>query len=295
MQSSTSPAVELGAPLVNGIYRMYSRVPTGRVCADLHREKELDRRMEENFTIIGALTARQDVSTLDVLEVPQDLDRALFGIRMVILSPIIMLSEDKDVAVLQIDAPKDKLRPRPVGVQWVNRVKLKGRSVWDIDIDTNDSWGWKKFMELRSKMKPHVFHKIGNGEITSVWYDKWNLCGPLSNFIYRRDIYDARFSDNDCVANLIEDGRWKWPNEWFVKFPLLKSIEVPSINDRYDQSVWLNNKGKLKEFAIKDVWLDLRCQYSKVDCVTPPKSDDSGIVILGCDFKAQSTSHKKRL
>ncbi|GJZ72789.1 RNA-directed DNA polymerase, eukaryota, reverse transcriptase zinc-binding domain protein [Tanacetum coccineum] len=150
-------------------------------------------------------------------------------------------------------------------VQWVNRVKLKGRSVWDIDIDTNDSWGWKKLMELRSKMKPHVFHKIRNGETTFVWYDKWNLCGPLSNFI-SRDIYDARFSDNDCVANLIEDGRWNWPTQWFVKFPLLKSIEVPSINDRYDHTVWLNNKGKLKEFAIKDVWLDLRCQYSKVDC-----------------------------
>ncbi|GKD41501.1 RNA-directed DNA polymerase, eukaryota, reverse transcriptase zinc-binding domain protein, partial [Tanacetum coccineum] len=26
-------------------------------------------------------------------------------------------------------------------VKWVNRVKLKGRSVWDIDIDVNDSWG----------------------------------------------------------------------------------------------------------------------------------------------------------
>ncbi|GJZ41340.1 hypothetical protein Tco_0588226 [Tanacetum coccineum] len=29
--------------------------------------------------------------------------------------------------------------------------------------------------------------------------------------------------------------------------------------------------------------------------VTPPKSDDSGIVTLGCDFKAQSTSYRKRL
>nr|GEU65088.1 TMV resistance protein N-like [Tanacetum cinerariifolium] len=66
----------------------------------------------------------------------------------------------------------------------------------------------------------------------------------------------------------LKDGRWKWPNEWFVKFPLLKSIEVPSINDRYDQTVWLNNKGKITEFAIKDVWLDLRCQYSKVDCLS---------------------------
>ncbi|GKD03414.1 hypothetical protein Tco_1178388 [Tanacetum coccineum] len=92
-------------------------------------------------------------------------------------------------------------------VQWVNRVKLKGRSVWDIDIDVNDSWGWKKLMELRSKIKPHVFYNIGNGKTTSEWYDRWNLYGLLSNIITRMDIYDARFNDSDCVADLIEDGR----------------------------------------------------------------------------------------
>ncbi|GKG33074.1 hypothetical protein Tco_0430584, partial [Tanacetum coccineum] len=29
------------------------------------------------------------------------------------------------------------------------------------------------------------------------------------------------------------------------------------------------------------------------ESVTPPKSDGSGIVTLGCDFKAQGTSHRK--
>ncbi|GKA14637.1 RNA-directed DNA polymerase, eukaryota, reverse transcriptase zinc-binding domain protein [Tanacetum coccineum] len=90
-------------------------------------------------------------------------------------------------------------------VQWVNRVKLKGRSVWDIDIDVNDSWGLKKLMELRDRIKPHIFHNIGNGKSTSVWYDKWHQLGPLSNIITRREIYDARFKDNDCVFDMIEN------------------------------------------------------------------------------------------
>ncbi|GJX99346.1 RNA-directed DNA polymerase, eukaryota, reverse transcriptase zinc-binding domain protein [Tanacetum coccineum] len=120
-------------------------------------------------------------------------------------------------------------------VQWVNRVKLKGRSIWDIDIDVNDSWGGKKLMELRNKIKPRVFHNIGNGKNTSVWYDKWNQFGPLSNTITRREIYDARFKDNDCVSELIENGSWKWPREWWDKFPVLKSIGVPCLTNRSDQ------------------------------------------------------------
>ncbi|GJT28060.1 hypothetical protein Tco_0908335 [Tanacetum coccineum] len=99
-------------------------------------------------------------------------------------------------------------------VQWVNRVKLKGRSVWDIDIDVNDSWGWKKLIELRDRIKPHIFHNIGNGKSTSVW-----------------------FKDNDCVFDMIENGRWRWPSEWWEKFPVLKSINVPCLSEKSDQKL----------------------------------------------------------
>ncbi|GJZ45128.1 pentatricopeptide repeat-containing protein [Tanacetum coccineum] len=100
-------------------------------------------------------------------------------------------------------------------VQWVNRVKLKGRNIWDIEIDANDSWGWKMLMGLREKIKPRIFHNIGNGGNTSVWFDKWDHNGPLSNFRTKRDIYDARFKIKDMVVDLIEETRWKWPSEWF--------------------------------------------------------------------------------
>ncbi|GJU01456.1 RNA-directed DNA polymerase, eukaryota, reverse transcriptase zinc-binding domain protein [Tanacetum coccineum] len=138
-------------------------------------------------------------------------------------------------------------------------------SVWDIDIDVNDSWGWKKLMELRDRIKPHIFHNIGNGKSTSVWYDKWHQLGPLSNIITRREIYDARFKDNDCVFDMIENGRWRWPSEWWEKFPVLKSINVPCISEKSDQSVWIRSNGKSGKFAIRDVWLDLRTQYPKVN------------------------------
>ncbi|GKA90278.1 hypothetical protein Tco_0812148 [Tanacetum coccineum] len=116
-------------------------------------------------------------------------------------------------------------------VQWVNRVKLKGRNIWDIEINDNDSWGWKMLMGLRDKMKMHIFHNIGNGLTTSIWFDKWDHNGTLSNFITKRDIYDARLNSNNRVADLIDEARWKWPSEWIGMFPILKDIQVPSLND----------------------------------------------------------------
>ncbi|GKC01404.1 RNA-directed DNA polymerase, eukaryota, reverse transcriptase zinc-binding domain protein [Tanacetum coccineum] len=150
-------------------------------------------------------------------------------------------------------------------VKWVNRMKLKGRSVWDIENDDGDSWGWRKLMELRNKIRPHVFHNIGNGKSTSIWYDRWNQCGPLSNIINRRDIYDARLKTTDCVANMIEEERWKWPSEWLGKFPVLREIKIPILNQNQDQIVWINSKGRHVKFTIRDVWMDMRSQYDKVD------------------------------
>ncbi|XP_071699443.1 uncharacterized protein [Rutidosis leptorrhynchoides] len=40
--------------------------------------------------------------------------------------------------------------------QWVNIVKLKGNFFWDIGQESNDSWGWRKLLALRDKMKLHM-------------------------------------------------------------------------------------------------------------------------------------------
>ncbi|GJY32854.1 RNA-directed DNA polymerase, eukaryota, reverse transcriptase zinc-binding domain protein [Tanacetum coccineum] len=117
-----------------------------------------------------------------------------------------------------------------------------GSNIWDIEIDDNDSWDWKKLIEIRDKMKPHIFCKIGNGSNTSAWFDRWNQKGALSNFITKKDIYDASLNSSDKVAGLIEEGRWKWPSEWYERFPILRELEVPLLNNNTDKDVWVNNK-----------------------------------------------------
>ncbi|GJR13728.1 hypothetical protein Tco_0796380 [Tanacetum coccineum] len=69
-------------------------------------------------------------------------------------------------------------------------------------------------LELRDKVKPYIMYNIGNGNIISMWHDRWCEKGPLTDIITNRVIYDAIFKNNAKVAKMIMDGRWILSNEW---------------------------------------------------------------------------------
>ena len=88
--------------------------------------------------------------------------------------------------------------------------------------------------------------------------------GPLMQYITHREIYDARLSMDCTVGDMIENGRWNWPLEWYEKFPLITSIEDPIVsNDDKDKVVWLSKNGMEVEFSVKGATTDL--------CSTRPK------------------------
>ncbi|GKE08036.1 RNA-directed DNA polymerase, eukaryota, reverse transcriptase zinc-binding domain protein [Tanacetum coccineum] len=87
-------------------------------------------------------------------------------------------------------------------------------------------------------LRKHVWYNIGNGEKTSMFYDKWCSNGPLSKFISKRNQYDARINDNVLVADLLVDNNWKWPNDWLSKFPVLNSINPLNIQKDKEDMVW---------------------------------------------------------
>ena len=61
-----------------------------------------------------------------------------------------------------IAAKKDNLC-----VKWVNVQKLKGRSIWEVACEKNCSSGWKNILNLRDKVRHHIYFKIGNGKAVS--------------------------------------------------------------------------------------------------------------------------------
>lgn len=151
-------------------------------------------------------------------------------------------------------------------VKWVSTVKLRGVSLWRVQKEANDSWGWKILIDIRDLVQNHIKYMIGNGQRTSMWYDNWSSVGPLINSIDHRNIYDARLDRNSTVAGMIDNGMWKWPEGWYDEFPFLRDVIVPAINnDSANYVMWIDNAGARKKFSMKTVYDDLRDQTMEVD------------------------------
>ncbi|GKE03670.1 putative reverse transcriptase domain, reverse transcriptase zinc-binding domain protein, partial [Tanacetum coccineum] len=73
-------------------------------------------------------------------------------------------------------------------VWWIHMYKLKGRTIWDIPLKADMSWGWLKLLQLRDIVKPFFWTKLGNGNDTSLWYDTWCSHCPLIGYLSPRDI-----------------------------------------------------------------------------------------------------------
>ncbi|GJX48478.1 hypothetical protein Tco_0273668 [Tanacetum coccineum] len=92
-----------------------------------------------------------------------------------------------------------------------------------------------------------------------MWFDRWDIKGPLSDIIPKRVWYEEIFSDNEKVADMIDRGVWIWPNSWKHRFPILGSINVPQLsNKNNDKVLWLNLQNEKKEFSTKQACYDLR-------------------------------------
>ncbi|GJX70312.1 leucine-rich repeat protein [Tanacetum coccineum] len=73
---------------------------------------------------------------------------------------------------------------------------VSGRSFWDVPVNQGALWAWKKILSQKRNLKIHIFHRIGDGSDTSVWFDIWSSMCPLSDFIPNRAIYNAGLNLN---------------------------------------------------------------------------------------------------
>ncbi|GKE81205.1 RNA-directed DNA polymerase, eukaryota, reverse transcriptase zinc-binding domain protein, partial [Tanacetum coccineum] len=120
-------------------------------------------------------------------------------------------------------------------VKWINVVKLKQRSVWDIDIDSKDSWGWKCILSLRSWIGNHMRYRIGNGENANVWHDRWHKDISLSSTISKKEVFYAGM------------------------------IHVRVLSNTPDKLVFVDNDGNDRSFSTNNVWKDVRGTSEKVN------------------------------
>ncbi|GKD10278.1 RNA-directed DNA polymerase, eukaryota, reverse transcriptase zinc-binding domain protein [Tanacetum coccineum] len=62
-----------------------------------------------------------------------------------------------------------------------------------------------------------------------------------------------RFNNNASLADMIDNNKWKWHNEWKDVFPEFITVPVPTCNNHKDKAVWRCNNGTLKGYSTKQV------------------------------------------
>nr|GEZ92621.1 hypothetical protein [Tanacetum cinerariifolium] len=103
--------------------------------------------------------------------------------------------------------------------------------------------------------------ELQRGKAMVSWKDVYQpkQNGGLDTFVSRRDIYVARFSNGKIVADCIFKNKWKWPEEWYSKYPILDQYTVVILNNEIKEKLmWISNNGSEKKFASNHVWKDLR-------------------------------------
>ncbi|XP_048604865.1 uncharacterized mitochondrial protein AtMg00310-like [Brassica napus] len=63
---------------------------------------------------------------------------------------------------------------------WYWHTHLAEDSFWKIEPSANDSWAWRKLLDLRPLAVQFCKTTLGNGLATSFWYDVWTPLGQLS-------------------------------------------------------------------------------------------------------------------
>ncbi|KAI3776228.1 hypothetical protein L1987_46001 [Smallanthus sonchifolius] len=144
-------------------------------------------------------------------------------------------------------------------VEWIHTYRLKNRNFWDVPIQKNICWSWRKLLRLRPIIRQFFWYDIGNGEKTSLWHDRWSNICPLSSYVSPRQMNQEGFSIYSTISEVVVDNRWEWPDAWRDLFPVLFQSSPLTLNPlKSDVIKWKKVVGDLEPFSTKLAWDTLR-------------------------------------
>lgn len=100
--------------------------------------------------------------------------------------------------------------------------------------------------------------KIGNGQMTSIWYDWWILDKPLCLSLEPHILQNQGLTENATVADLIENGQWILDRLNVAEVVKNQIQGLPISATQCDQPFWegLN----LFEFKSNKIWNLIRAR-----------------------------------
>ncbi|XP_058208177.1 uncharacterized protein LOC131321190 [Rhododendron vialii] len=91
--------------------------------------------------------------------------------------------------------------------QWVKSYLLRGKSFWSVKTPSDPSWVWRKILNLRPYVQPHIKYKIGDGQFTYLWFDNWHPLGHLLPRFGPRIVYDSGLPKDVTVKAIVRDNQ----------------------------------------------------------------------------------------
>lgn len=148
--------------------------------------------------------------------------------------------------------------------QWVKSYLLKGKSFWEVKMPSNPSWVWRKMLNIRIIVQPHIKTIIGNGKDTSLWYDNWHPLGPLAEKVRPRILYESGLPKGSKVSFIIKNSQWAFPITQTIELNEVRSTLSlhPEPNLGADCHRWMLTPNGLHSIA--STWSHLRTHYPKV-------------------------------
>ena len=113
-------------------------------------------------------------------------------------------------------------------------------------------------LQIRNRIRPHIWYIIGNGREASLWYDTWDIQCPLISLVSTRAIYNAGIPIQSKVADVISNNTWLWPANWRSQYPAFFNINVPILNDQADVLRWRGTDGLFYHFSVSMAWNTIR-------------------------------------
>ncbi|KAL1194824.1 putative ribonuclease H protein [Cardamine amara subsp. amara] len=153
-------------------------------------------------------------------------------------------------------------------VKWIKTYLIKHDSFWSLRETTSlGSWMWKKLLKYRQIAKPLCRVAVGNGDLTSFWFDNWSGLGCLMDLVGPRGIIDMGIARHETVAGVSNRRRRRHRFETYNTIEdALSLIMQGRGEDSVDIVQWKGKGDKFKSiFSTKDTWNQIRTISNKVE------------------------------
>ena len=146
-------------------------------------------------------------------------------------------------------------------VRWIKEYLLKNHSLWSVSgTTTKGSWIWRKLLKFREMAKGFCRVEVGNGELTSYWFDHWSPLGRLVDIAGPRGVIDMGISQTSSVSHA-------WANRRRRRHRSATLNEMEDIlvsqhakrTERADIVLWRGKNDIFQPlFSTKDTWNHIR-------------------------------------